>query len=80
MKKKIIRLFACVSFITIICNGIFGQQPYKINPAIGFQTLDSEGLNVSFQAAYLIEINEGFEVDQNSEFFADVIGGCDEGF
>jgi hypothetical protein len=80
MKKKIIRLFACVSFIIIICNGKFGQQPYKINPAIGFQNLDSEGLNVSFQAAYLIEINEGFEVDQNSEFFADVIGGCDEGF
>ncbi len=38
------------------------------------------GSNVSLRAAYLIELNEGFEVDINGEFFADVIGGCDEGF
>ena len=38
------------------------------------------GSNVSLRAAYLIELNEGFEVDFNGEFFADVIGGCDEGY
>jgi beta-glucanase (GH16 family) len=36
--------------------------------------------NYSFRAAEYIEINDGFEVDTTSEFFADVIGGCDEGY
>ena len=36
--------------------------------------------NLIFRGANLIELNEGFEVDINGEFFADVIGGCDKGF
>jgi hypothetical protein len=39
----------------------------------------SGGLNISLRAADFIEINEGFVVDEDSEFFADVTGGCDEG-
>jgi hypothetical protein len=44
----------------------------------------AKGIYVSFRAANLIELNEGFEADVNSEFFADVSDvyerGCDEGF
>lgn len=37
-------------------------------------------MNVSLRASEFIELNDGFEVDTYSEFFADVIGGCDAGF
>jgi hypothetical protein len=36
--------------------------------------------NIYIRAADYIEINEGFEVDETSEFLADVIGGCDAGY
>ncbi len=47
---------------------------------VNYQIMVNAGTNVSLRAAYLIELNEGFEIDVNGEFFADVIGGCDEGF
>jgi hypothetical protein len=28
----------------------------------------------------ILKLTNGFEVDTNGEFFADVIGGCDEGY
>jgi hypothetical protein len=37
-------------------------------------------MNFSLRASEFIEINDGFEVDIHSEFFADVIGGCDAGY
>ena len=46
----------------------------------GCMVLVGNGINVSLRAADLIELNDGFEVDTNSEFFADVIGGCVEGY
>ncbi len=42
--------------------------------------MNEGNFNISLGTEYLIELNEGFEVDINREFFADVIGGCDEGF
>jgi hypothetical protein len=47
---------------------------------VNYPILVNAGANVSLRAAYLLELNEGFEIDVNGEFFADVIGGCDEGF
>lgn len=35
--------------------------------------LVGNGINVSLRASDLIELNDGFEVDTNGEFFADVI-------
>jgi hypothetical protein len=46
----------------------------------GCNVLVSSGMNVSLRASDIIELNDGFEVDTNGEFFADVIGGCDEGY
>jgi hypothetical protein len=46
----------------------------------GCMALVGNGINVSLRASDLIELNDGFEVDVNGEFFADVIGGCDEGY
>jgi hypothetical protein len=40
----------------------------------------SSGMNVSLRAANIIELHEGFEVTEEGEFFADVIGGCDAGY
>ena len=37
-------------------------------------------MNVSLRASEFIELNDGFEVDTYSEFFADVVGGCDARF
>lgn len=45
-----------------------------------YQVLVSSGMNVSLRAANIIELHDGFEVTEEGEFFADVIGGCDEGF
>jgi hypothetical protein len=36
--------------------------------------------NYHLRARDFIEINSGFEVDETSEFYADVIGDCDEGY
>jgi hypothetical protein len=36
--------------------------------------------NKKLHLADFIEINEGLEVDETSEFLADVIGGCDAGY
>jgi hypothetical protein len=47
---------------------------------VNYPIMVNAGTNVSLRAAYLIELNEGFEIDINGEFFADVIGGCDAGF
>ena len=41
---------------------------------INYPIFVNGGTNVSLCAAYLIEFNEGFEVDVNKEFFADVSG------
>ncbi|MCG9879168.1 MAG: glycoside hydrolase family 16 protein [Bacteroidia bacterium] len=46
----------------------------------GCMVLVGNGINVSLRASDLIELNDGFEVDVNGEFFADVIGGCDDGY
>ncbi|MDP3928967.1 MAG: glycoside hydrolase family 16 protein, partial [Bacteroidota bacterium] len=46
----------------------------------GCMVIVGNGINVSLRASDLIELNDGFEVDANGEFFADVIGGCDEGY
>ncbi|MCG9879651.1 MAG: hypothetical protein MH472_03540 [Bacteroidia bacterium] len=39
----------------------------------GCMVLVGNGINVSLRASDLIELNDGFEVDTNGEFFADVI-------
>jgi hypothetical protein len=46
----------------------------------GCSVLVSYGMNASLRASDLIELTNGFEVDTNGEFLADVIGGCDEGY
>jgi len=46
----------------------------------GYMVLVGNGINVSLRAADLIELTNGFEVYTNGEFFAEVIGGCDEGY
>ncbi len=42
--------------------------------------LVNNGMDVSIRAADFIELNDGFEVATDGVFFADVIGGCDEGY
>jgi hypothetical protein len=80
MKMITFRVFAFISFMIFSSSGIFGQQPYKLNPAISLQFLDSRGMNVYLRASYIIELHKGFEVTEEGEFFADVIGGCDAGY
>jgi hypothetical protein len=58
----------------------FFVLPHYIQMTISVMILQKKIPNVSLMAAYLVDLNEGFEVDFNGEFFADVKGGCDEGY
>ncbi|OYU97120.1 MAG: hypothetical protein CFE21_02180 [Bacteroidetes bacterium B1(2017)] len=42
--------------------------------------LVNKGMNINLRASQEIELNDGFEVKSEGEFFADVIGECDNGY
>ncbi len=63
-----------------------GFNNFTISPKVYKQLilngsiLVNNGMDVSIRAADFIELNDGFEVATDGVFFADVIGGCDEGY
>ncbi|MDP3927393.1 MAG: hypothetical protein Q8R57_00065 [Bacteroidota bacterium] len=80
MKTKITRIYP-TTFNAFAANPKVRKEIYvgDLN-CNGCSVLVSYGMNASLRASDLIELNDGFEVDTNGEFFADVIGGCDEGY
>ncbi len=60
--------------------GKFKFEKYWFYLGFNFSVMKQNKGNLIFRGANLIELNEGFEVDINGEFFADVIGGCDAGY
>jgi hypothetical protein len=80
MKTKITRIYPTI-FNAFAANPKVRKEIYVGDANCnGCLVQVGNGINVSLRASDLIELNDGFEVDANGEFFADVIVGCDEGY